>query len=759
MPRDRKRQLVDRDAAAIIGHLQQHGTATGQLDLDGPRTAVNRVLQQLLQRCRRAFDNLTSRDLVDEVIGQSSDLSQSGDSPIWRGLWHNRERLRRPAFEGGIKRSRRVHAFDCMRVFFSSLLLALLASLPALARNDGAVLMPPEALKTQGVPPISHALAQEIAPYGEFRPTRFVAWHPVEQDMLILRREGNTSQLFLQADPMGKPLQLTRGREPVRAASYEPIRGKYILFARDVGGDEATQIYRLDPKTLQETQLTPAGELHSLGPWNTAQDKVIISARALDRSGKREQASVDIYAIDPMQPEARFKLASLAGAGWRVIRWLDRENRLIVSEYQSSTSSKLWSLDLATGKKSELGDGEAGEDETLDRWLYRKRFDGDFGKLSRVDVKTGDRQWVTKDVENDVDSWSVARGGKRIAVLANTNGNAQLKLFDADLKPLPVPPLPPGLISAASWHRNGRDLALAIESAESPGEVFSLDADTGLVTRWTQHPVVPGVKRPFAEAEPISWRSFDGLTITGFLHRPNAKEFPGRRPVIISIHGGPESQARPGFRGRTNYWINERGYAVIYPNVRGSAGFGKRFLESDNTRKREDSVRDIGALLDWIHAQPDLDPARVAVMGGSYGGYMTLAASVYYSHRLAAACNSVGISNFVSFLENTETYRRDLRRSEYGDERDPDTRRFLDSISPMTHAEKIRVPLMVSHGKNDPRVPYTEAEQIVRKVRGNGQPVWYLLYADEGHGFAKKANSDWFGAATMLFWQQHLLND
>ena len=659
-----------------------------------------------------------------------------------------------------------------MRLIFSRLPISLVSTLaltfvttsPARAQRDAATpangqgLAAPAAMRTEGVPTISQTLATEIAPYGEFTPTRFVGWHPIERDMLLLRRAGNTNQLFVLSDPMGKLQQLTKGREPIRAAAFEPKRGEYILFARDSGGDEATQIYRLDPKTLLETQLTPSGELHSLGPWNASQDKVIITARALDRAGKRELAIVDVYAIDPQQPEARFKLASLPGAGWRVVRWLDGENRLIASEYLSSTSSKLWSIDLASSKRTEIGTGEADLDGNIgDRWLYRKKFDGDFGKLSRVDLKNGDRQWVTKDIENDVDSWSIARSGKRIAVLANASGRAQLKLYDADLKPLPVPPLPPGLISSANWHRNGRDLALAIESADSPGEVFALNVETGNVARWTQHAAVVGVKRPFAEAETIVWKSFDGLAISGFIHRPSSKEFSGKRPVIISIHGGPESQSRPGFRGRSNYWINERGYAMIYPNVRGSSGFGKSFLEADNAKKREDSVKDIGTLLDWVRTQPDLDASRVAVMGGSYGGYMVLATSMMYSNRLAAASNSVGISHFVSFLENTETYRRDLRRSEYGDERDPDMRKFLDSISPLTHADKIKLPLMVSHGKNDPRVPYTEAEQIVKKVRANGSPVWYLLAEDEGHGFAKKANADFQFAAMTTFYDRYLL--
>jgi dipeptidyl aminopeptidase/acylaminoacyl peptidase len=637
--------------------------------------------------------------------------------------------------------------------------LAITANVPAHARNDGPAFAPPAAMRLDGVPPVAQALAADIAPYGEFQPTRFVAWHPTEQDMMILKRAGNgAAQIFLLADPLAKPKQLTKGREPIRGALFEPKRGDYVLFARDVGGDEATQIYRLDPKTLEEKQITPNGELHSLGPWNSAQDKIIITARALDRNGKREQASVDVFAINPLQPEARFKLTTLAGAGWRVVRWLDRENRLILSDVESATKSTLWSLDLATGKRTSLTDGFSEDDGlTADRWLYRLKFDGDFSKLSRIDIRTGERQWATKDIEHDIDTWSVVRSSKRLAVLVNVKGLNQLKLYDGDLRPLAVPTLPPGLITSVAWHKNGRDLALSIESAESPGEVFSIDVDVAQVTRWTQHEHVFGVKRPFSEAVPITWKSFDGMTISGFMHRPEAADFPGKRPVIISIHGGPIAQARPGFRGRGNYWINERGYAMIYPNVRGSSGFGKKFLEADNFKKREDSVKDIGALLDWIQTQPDLDASRVAVAGGSYGGYMVLASSVKYSNRLAAACNSVGISHFVSFLENAETYWRVQRRNEYGDERDPETRKFLDSISPLTHAEKINVPLMVSHGKNDPRVRYTEAEQIVKKVRANGQPVWYLLAEDEGHGFAKKANQDFHFAAQTLFFDKYLL--
>ena len=226
--------------------------------------------------------------------------------------------------------------------------------------------------------------------------------------------------------------------------------------------------------------------------------------------------------------------------------------------------------------------------------------------------------------------------------------------------------------------------------------------------------------------------------------------------MLISIHGGPESQARMGFAGRTNYLIQELGLVVIQPNVRGSSGYGKTFLTLDNGKLREDSVKDIGALLDWVATQSDLDASRVVVTGGSYGGYMSLAVATHYADRIAGSIDVVGISHFVTFLQNTETYRRDLRRVEYGDERDPDMRAHLERISPLTQAHRIRKPLMVVHGKNDPRVPYTEAEQIVSRVRANGTPVWYLRADNEGHGFARKENADYQFYATVLFLQQVL---
>jgi dipeptidyl aminopeptidase/acylaminoacyl peptidase len=280
--------------------------------------------------------------------------------------------------------------------------------------------------------------------------------------------------------------------------------------------------------------------------------------------------------------------------------------------------------------------------------------------------------------------------------------------------------------------------------------VWSVDPARGSATRWTQN-VVPGLDASrFAAAAPIEWQSFDGRTIRGFVVRPPAR-FTGRRPVVVDIHGGPEAQARPGFMGRWNYLVDVMGMAVVMPNVRGSTGYGKTFVGLDDGRLREDSVKDIGTLLDWIAAQKDLDPARVVVVGGSYGGYMSLAVATHFSDRIAGAVDVVGIANFVTFLENTESYRRDLRRVEYGDERDPSMRAFLASISPVAHAGAIRKPLLVAQGRNDPRVPWTESEQIVATVKAHGVPVEYILADNEGHGFARKDNADYFFLAMIDF--------
>jgi dipeptidyl aminopeptidase/acylaminoacyl peptidase len=300
-------------------------------------------------------------------------------------------------------------------------------------------------------------------------------------------------------------------------------------------------------------------------------------------------------------------------------------------------------------------------------------------------------------------------------------------------------------------------LGFSLAHANSPADAYSLDVTSGTLTRWTESETGGLDAAQFRQPSLIRTKSFDGLTVSAFVYRPDPAKFPGKRPAIIQIHGGPESQSRPVFQARNTYYLDELGVALVVPNVRGSAGYGKTFLTRDNGFRREDSVKDIGAIIDWVKAQPDLDGSRIAVTGGSYGGYMTLAALTHYSDRLKCGVDVVGISNFVTFLENTQDYRRDLRRVEYGDERDPAMRAHLEKISPTTNVKRIGVPLFVVQGKNDPRVPVTEAEQMVKAVRANGGACWYLMAKDEGHGFQKKKNADFQFLSTIQFWQQHLL--
>jgi dipeptidyl aminopeptidase/acylaminoacyl peptidase len=350
----------------------------------------------------------------------------------------------------------------------------------------------------------------------------------------------------------------------------------------------------------------------------------------------------------------------------------------------------------------------------------------------------------------------LSRDGKKIAFVSNEEGLGALHLLDTSTeKELPVPKLPVGLVSGLIWHRNGRDLAFAISSASSPGDAYSLDVTAGKLERWTISEAALKTDA-FPEPELVRWKSFDGRMISGFLYRPPAK-FTGKRPVLIEIHGGPEGQSRPDFLGRYNYYLNELGIAVILPNVRGSTGYGKAFTKLDNGFLREGTYKDINALLDWIGTRPDMDSGRVAVTGGSYGGHMTLAVSTFYSDRIRCSIDVVGPSNLVTFLEHTEAYRRDLRRVEYGDERDPKMREFLERIAPMNNVEKIKKPMMVVAGKNDPRVPVTESDQIVVALKKQGTPVWYVMAKDEGHGFQKKANADFQFYATVEFLQEYLL--
>jgi dipeptidyl aminopeptidase/acylaminoacyl peptidase len=481
-------------------------------------------------------------------------------------------------------------------------------------------------------------------------------------------------------------------------------------------------------------------------------------------STRRNGRDMDIYIGVPEHPEEARRVVEADSGGWEAEDFSPDGKSLAVIRAVSAYEAALLLVDTTSDRQTALTPRQPGVSYRQARFAPDGKTiylitnqDSDFEQLAAMDVSTHRVTILRPGLKWDVTSFDLTRDGRRIAYIVNENGSDTLHVMDtAARKEMPLPKLPYGSIGDVRWHANGHDLGFTIASARTPSDVYSIDTATAKLERWTYSETGGLDASQFAEPELIQWKSFDGLTISGFLYRP-PKRFEGPRPVIVNIHGGPEGQFQPGYLGVTNYLLSELGTAVIFPNVRGSTGYGKTFLNLDNGRKREDSVKDIGALLDWIPTRPDLDARRVMVTGGSYGGYMTLASMTHFNDRLRCAVDVVGISNWITFLEHTEAYRRDLRRVEYGDERDPEMHKFLESISPMAHVDNITKPMFIVAGRNDPRVPYTEGQQMTAAIRAHDVPVWYLLAADEGHGFARKGNRDFQFAATVMFIQKYLL--
>ena len=659
------------------------------------------------------------------------------------------------------------------RLAIAALAIAAITAGCGTAATLPDIVAPNTNLFVQGIPPIPASVAADIAKYTDFRGHDFVDWHPLKREMLVSHRPAGAStvQLFRVSAPLAEPEQLTDTSDPVRRATYEPRNGRYIVFERSSGGDEAAKLYRLDLPVKQITLLTDSNERHGIEVWTHASGQLVTSAVPLDRTaqgGSRADIAQTLSLLDPLQPQNKRKLAELPGGGWNAVAvsWDDRQ--IALTRYLSANESQVWLIDIASGRLEQLLPPAGSTDKAThfageflrdnSGLLVTSDRGGEFRELMLY--RFADRQLVplTRHIRWDVSGSTVNDAGTLLAAQTNVDGRDELRLFDArTLKERAVPTLPAGSVGSTRFHPALPELEFSLDGASGPSQIYGLDPASGEVTQWTKAAAAASVDTSaFSEGRIVRWQSFDGRKISGILNLPPAR-FAGKRPVLISIHGGPEGQATLGFMGRANYFIDELGVAVIQPNVRGSAGYGKTFLSLDDGFKREDSVKDIGALLDWIATQPGLDASRVAVTGGSYGGYMSLAVATTYPERIASAIDVVGISNFVTFLQNTESYRRDLRRAEYGDERDPAMRAFLQKISPLTNAANIRKPLFVVQGRNDPRVPWTEAEQMVAKVRENKSEVWYLRAENEGHGFARKENADFQFYATVMFLRATLL--
>ncbi len=617
-------------------------------------------------------------------------------------------------------------------------------------------------LVLEDIPEIPIEVSERLLQYQNTRSASLRDWMPDGSGMLISTRFGETSQLHMLKTPAGARTQVTFFAEPVRGASMNPDPKKPgFLFLKDVGGSEYYQIFHFDLKTGKHKMLTDGKSRNGGGVWSHSGERFTFT------STKRNNRDYDIYLADISDAEAAKMVLSKKGY-WYVADWSPDDKSLLVGKYVSINESYIYTLDLATRELTQLnpseekiGYGGAGWSKDGEGIYFTSDQGSDFKQLKYYDLGSGQITILTSDIRWDVNGLDLSPDGKFIAFVTNESGISKLRVRDlATGKNVSLPELPVGQIYGLEFSPDSRQLGMVLNTPQTPGDIYAIDLEANRLTRWTSSEVGGLNTSTFVTPELIEYETFDRVDgkprkIPAFYFKPAKSD--GPMPVVISIHGGPESQYRPFFRSTLQYYLNEMGIAVLAPNVRGSNGYGKTYLQLDNGAKREDTVKDIGKLLDWIAQQPELDSDRVGVMGGSYGGYMVLAAMIQFNDRLRAGIDVVGISNFVTFLENTKAYRRDLRRAEYGDERDPEMRTFLNKISPTTSAHKITKPLFIAQGLNDPRVPASESEQMVKVIRKNGGAVWYMLAKDEGHGFSKKTNRDFYSNVAALFLQTFLL--
>jgi len=640
-------------------------------------------------------------------------------------------------------------------------LASLAAEIERREANNGNVIL-------EQVPEIPESVQRDLQRYQNIRGAGLVDWSTDGGSLFIRTRFAEVPQIHRVDQPGGARRQLTWMDEPVGGASRQP-GGGHIAFTMDQGGNEFDQIFLLDTNDGSYRMVSDGESRNGAIEWSPD------GKRLAFQSTRRNGRSNDIWIMEADDPDSAKPIVEAPGGYWWGPVAFSRDgNKLLVVRYISANDSRIHIHDLDSGEMRRV----AGSAENPSRnFPFDFNADGsgiyyatdrgsEFARLAYLPLTDGaEPEILTGDIDWSVQGLELDDSGKRGAFTVNAGGISRLYLFDpASHEYRVIDNTPTGVIGGLAFRPDGGALAFTANTAQTPNDVYALQLGNtplqgGELRRWT-HSEVGGLDTSaLATPELIHYPTFDTVDgaqreIPAFVYRPDGE---GPHPVIVSIHGGPESQFRPDFSSTFQYWINELGVAVIAPNVRGSAGYGKSYLKLDNGFKREDSVKDIGALLDWIGEQPDLDGERVGVFGGSYGGYMVLASTVHYSDRLRAAVDVVGISNFVTFLENTEDYRRDLRRPEYGDERDPQMREFLQRISPNNNVDKIDTPLFVIQGQNDPRVPVTESEQMVAALREQGKPVWYMNALNEGHGYARKDNRDLYREAVAMFWRRHLL--
>ncbi len=614
----------------------------------------------------------------------------------------------------------------------------------------------PPAITIEGVPAVPSALWDRLRQYQSVRTAAFSGWSPDGRGMLVATRFGNTMQLHRVYEPGGRRDQITFFDEPVRGTFVPKAKDGAILLSMSKEGNENFQVYLLDRLTGKAALLTDGASRNQLEAIRPDGEQTVLA------STKRNGRDTDLYLADPRRPNSMKMLLQTKGEVWSAADWSQDGGKLLLNRYVSINETYPALLDVATGEKKMfprstdgkvayhhlafLPDGQSAYVTTDAR--------GEFQQLAKVDLKTFEYEFLSSDIPWDVTAVTVEPKTGLTAFTVNKDGASALYLLRGN-KATPID-VPLGVISGLKFSPDSKRLGFTLARPDAQADAYSFAVDALELTRWTYSET--GCLNParFVTPQRIKFASFDKREIPAYYYKPASAAEGKPVPVIVSIHGGPESQFQPLFSSLNQFFVNELGCAVIAPNVRGSSGYGKTYLTLDNAEKREDSVRDIGALLDWIARQPELDAGRVAVVGGSYGGYMVLACLTNFPDRIKAGIDIVGIASFKTFLKNTSGYRQDLRRAEYGDERDTKMQEVFARIDPLNNADKIRSALLVVHGRNDPRVPFSEAVQIAAKVRGNGRSVWTVYADNEGHGFARRENRDYLDAVMAMFLQESL---
>ncbi|WAC25298.1 prolyl oligopeptidase family serine peptidase [Blastomonas sp. SL216] len=628
-------------------------------------------------------------------------------------------------------------------MLFRSSLLALAAcmAVPAAAQQAPVETRQVGTARLENVPEIPQDVRDAVQRYQNYREARFQDWLP-DGGMLITTRFGSTFQVHHVPAPGAARRQLTYFNEPVGGAKTVPGQQRFVL-TRDTGGDEWFQLFVRDLDGIAQPLTEPVTRNQS--PVFAKDGSLLVWSRAIKGS-----ADYAIMAADPADPKSRRVVWQGTGAVGPQDISADKATVLLAKGI-SNRENQLMLLDMASGKVTPLDFSI----KAKARFEDARFIDGgkaivaitnagtDTRRLVRIDIATGKMTTLSREPGWDVEAYDLSPDGATVAYTLNEDGYSRVILMPlAGGGQAASPALPRGVVTALSFSPDGRQLAVGLSNATTAGDVWAVDMGSMAITRWTQSEPGELDVAKLVEPQLVRFTSFDGLTVPAFVYRPKNAAPDAKLPVIIDIHGGPEAQTRPSWNPGAQYFADVLGAVVILPNVRGSDGYGTKYLNLDNGPLREDSVKDIGALIDWAGKQPGMDAKRIAVYGQSYGGYMSLASMTFYSDRLVGGVERYGISDFISFMANTEAYRRDNRRAEYGDERDPKMRAVYERIAPLKNVGKITKPMLVMQGANDPRVPQSESDQVVAALRGNGVETWYVLYADEGHGFLKKANND-----------------